>query len=266
MIHARIGIRVLAEHFLSLKNNSKNTIGIVNLAVDPVAIVSGIGHYVQQLCDLNYGSFPEFEIVGDRQARFAYIDVHLEYILMEIIKNAMRATDQSKIWEYSFTTVKKDDDMDFLSSQARLSMQQATGGPIAGLGFGLPMSRVYAKYFGGMLDVRSVAGLDKNFVNKHLDGHRLVDSKTQTTRIDELDIHFHKGVVQRNGSVLYTSSRKVLMTNLKKNATGLFVPFESVKKRLTIMGSLTNDRKFISIVHLQGYYRTDCMEAFNAVP
>ncbi|KAI8898246.1 histidine kinase-like ATPase [Globomyces pollinis-pini] len=198
MIHARIGIRVLAEHFLSLKNNSKNTIGIVNLAVDPVAIVSGIGHYVQQLCDLNYGSFPEFEIVGDRQARFAYIDVHLEYILMEIIKNAMRATveeserlkrlehppieicistskddiifrfrdqgggiplqHQSKIWEYSFTTVKKDDDMDFLSSQARLSMQQATGGPIAGLGFGLPMSRVYAKYFGGMLDVRSVAG------------------------------------------------------------------------------------------------------------
>jgi signal transduction histidine kinase len=38
-------------------------------------------------------------------------------------------------------------------------MVHSTGGPIAGLGFGLPMSRVYAKYFGGSLDIRSVCGI-----------------------------------------------------------------------------------------------------------
>lgn len=63
--------------------------------------------------------------------------------------------DQARVWEYSFTTVEKDDD-DLYAS--RMAMQQSTGGPIAGLGFGLPMSRVYAKYFGGSLEFRSVIG------------------------------------------------------------------------------------------------------------
>lgn len=62
--------------------------------------------------------------------------------------------DQDRVWEYSFTTVAKDDEM----AITRMNMQQSTGGPIAGLGFGLPMSRVYAKYFGGSLEFRSVSG------------------------------------------------------------------------------------------------------------
>ena len=60
------------------------------------------------------------------------------------------------------------------STQARMNMQSGVGGPIAGLGFGLPMSRVYgishptsfqsfltlfvAKYFGGSLILKSVPG------------------------------------------------------------------------------------------------------------
>lgn len=50
--------------------------------------------------------------------------------------------DLHRVWEYSFTTVQKQED-DFLSNQSQMSMQSSTGGPIAGLGFGLPMSRVY---------------------------------------------------------------------------------------------------------------------------
>jgi len=62
--------------------------------------------------------------------------------------------DEPRAWEYSFTTVDKDEELNI----SQVSMQSATGGPIAGLGFGLPMSRVYAGYFGGSLDFKSVSG------------------------------------------------------------------------------------------------------------
>ncbi|KAJ2784170.1 hypothetical protein H4R18_001297 [Coemansia javaensis] len=43
-----------------------------------------------------------------------------------------------------------------MSLQTNLAMQQGVGGPIAGLGFGLPMARLYAEYFGGSLDIVSM--------------------------------------------------------------------------------------------------------------
>jgi len=42
--------------------------------------------------------------------------------------------------------------------QSRMDMQAGLGGPMAGLGYGLPMSRVYAQFFGGDLDLVSLYG------------------------------------------------------------------------------------------------------------
>lgn len=56
------------------------------------------------------------------------------------------SADLPHIWDYSYTTVPKYDDSDgIFATQARMSMQAGVGGPIAGLGFGLPMSRIYGK-------------------------------------------------------------------------------------------------------------------------
>lgn len=92
---------------------------------------------------------------------------------------------RDEIFSYSFTTVKdgfdegRVDDVDIpldqgssgiqgkpvssdpnndniFSPQARLSMQMGVGGPMAGLGFGLPMARIYARSFGGHLDLISL--------------------------------------------------------------------------------------------------------------
>jgi len=47
---------------------------------------------IQELCSLNYGIFPEIKITGAIHEEFPYIPVHMEYIVFELLKNAMRAT------------------------------------------------------------------------------------------------------------------------------------------------------------------------------
>ncbi|KAJ3005495.1 hypothetical protein HKX48_000647 [Thoreauomyces humboldtii] len=199
MIHARIGIRVIAEHHLSLDIPTPSYIGVVNTRLSPATLLTAVGNYARDLCELNYGSAPEFVVEGHTQSVMAYIGVHLEYVFMELLKNAMRATvefsqrtgrmehppvevvvcqseqeviirirdqgggisekDLPHIWDYSWTTVPKDDDSDgIFGTQARMGMQAGVGGPMAGLGFGLPMSRIYAKYFQGSLEIRSLEG------------------------------------------------------------------------------------------------------------
>ncbi|KAJ5190619.1 uncharacterized protein N7498_009604 [Penicillium cinerascens] len=66
------------------------------------------------------------------------------------------------IWSYSFTTFS---DMDFRGSENgnldALNTIAASGGhlsSIAGLGYGLPLSRAYAEYFGGSIAVQSLWG------------------------------------------------------------------------------------------------------------
>lgn len=67
-----------------------------------------------------------------------------------------------QIWSYSFTTFS---DMDFHNSENgnldALNTIAASGGhlsSIAGLGYGLPLSRAYAEYFGGSIAVQSLWG------------------------------------------------------------------------------------------------------------
>ncbi|KAJ2779444.1 hypothetical protein GGI15_003879 [Coemansia interrupta] len=69
------------------------------------------------------------------------------------------------VFEYSWSSVMSpsaaDDasgSMAAMSLQTNIALQQGVGGPIAGLGFGLPMARLYAGYFGGSLDIVSMEG------------------------------------------------------------------------------------------------------------
>ncbi len=81
--------------------------------------------------------------------------------------------DLNRVWDYSYTTVPRleQEEHGLFGAESRLQVQHAIGGPMAGLGFGLPMSRTYgtfpisclAKYFGGSLEFRSVMGHGTDF-------------------------------------------------------------------------------------------------------
>ncbi|GAQ83948.1 mitochondrial pyruvate dehydrogenase kinase [Klebsormidium nitens] len=66
---------------------------------------------------------------------------------------------QPKIWKYGYTSV--DPTISLGSSSASPVADFRTGAamdPMAGLGFGLPVSRLYAQYFGGNIELMSIPG------------------------------------------------------------------------------------------------------------
>eukprot|EP00158_Paraphelidium_tribonemae_P009432 Partr_v1_DN28865_c0_g1_i3_m34474 putative Branched chain ketoacid dehydrogenase kinase len=196
MIQARIGIRVIAEHHLALHEEVDGYSGIINHRLSPFAMIRKCAPLAQSLSEANYGSFPDFTVDGHLDTTFPYIDVHLEYILFELMKNSFRATvEYSKligrkehppvqitigkgdedvsirirdcgggipasklksVWKYSFSTVSEDED--FLSAAMQLSVVHGTGGPMAGLGFGLPMTKIYSGWAGGSINLVSLDG------------------------------------------------------------------------------------------------------------
>ncbi len=61
-----------------------------------------------------------------------------------------------RIWSYLFTTATPA--FSVVGSEVSSTGDHGTDTPLAGLGYGLPISRGYARYFGGDLNVMSMEG------------------------------------------------------------------------------------------------------------
>ncbi|QKX58201.1 uncharacterized protein TRUGW13939_05322 [Talaromyces rugulosus] len=259
-LRARIGTRLIAEQHLALHFASQpisdenpnppasqreqcppNYIGVIDTMLRPSQIIRSCEHFVGEICELKYGVRPSLVIGGEPDTAFAYIPVHVEYIITELLKNAFRAVVESgnerepievtiaaapdvpgnhpnpiphlphhardgdvnveigqevpvanenirltnassqsitirirdrgggippevlpQIWSYSFTTFSENDlpggtngNIDALNT---ISGSGGNTSTIAGLGYGLPLSRAYAEYFGGSIAVQSLWG------------------------------------------------------------------------------------------------------------
>jgi len=242
-LRARIGTRLIAEQHIGLHvssqphrdeqssnyNSDSSYIGVIDTALQPASIINSCGNFVSEICELKYGVRPTWIIDGEPETTFAYIPVHLEYIITELLKNAFRATVESgkshepiiitiavdpessgnaakerkslednhngypliavfddsapgvtirirdrgggispdvlpNIWSYSFTTFSDDDELPGQTSNSmnmdalNVISSSGEGSSIAGLGYGLPLSRAYAEYFGGGIAVQSLYG------------------------------------------------------------------------------------------------------------
>ncbi|KAK4130063.1 alpha-ketoacid dehydrogenase kinase [Trichocladium antarcticum] len=247
-LRARIGTRLVAEQHIALHFSSTphfdpaasptpcpehpSYIGAIDTALRPASTIDSCGGFVADICELNYGVRPQWIIDGEPDTTFAFVPMHLEYIITELLKNAFRATVENgmsrepivitiapeppavktpqshvrldppnesrgafdrnaiaplddnapgvtirirdrghgissdildHIWSYSFTTFSESDDVPGAWSGAddALSVISASSNgasSIAGLGYGLPLSRAYAEYFGGGIAVQSLHG------------------------------------------------------------------------------------------------------------
>ncbi|KAL7915623.1 histidine kinase [Trichoderma velutinum] len=262
-LRARIGTRLISEQHIALHFSSQphfdpgasptpcpehpTYIGVIDTALKPALTIESCAGFVADICELRYGIRPKLIINGEPETTFAFLPMHLEYIITELLKNAFRASIESKsnepivvtiapepplkhqpggvpeiktppedlglfksdaikplddnapgvtirirdrgggippdvlpnIWSYSFTTFSEDDDVPGSTGNDGLGAiaTASTGGSsIAGLGYGLPLSRAYAEYFGGGIAVQSLYGWGTD-VYLRLKGVGKVDKK-----------------------------------------------------------------------------------------
>lgn len=145
------------------------------------------------VCEEHYGLFkgPPVQLVCPPDLTFMYVPSHLNHMLFELLKNSLRAvverygvdqednfppikvivvegkeditikisdegggiprSEMPLVWTYMYTTAQSEDlDPEFNASDFKA--------PMAGFGYGLPLARLYARYFGGDLKLISMEG------------------------------------------------------------------------------------------------------------
>jgi pyruvate dehydrogenase kinase 2/3/4 len=189
---SRIGIRMLIGQHIAMHEGSRpGYAGLICEKCSPAAVVKEAIGNAQNLCLLHYTVAPEVGVFGKVDLAFTYVPSHLHHMLFELLKNSMRAVVEfhghecsnlptirvvvaegredltikisdegggiprsgiSRIWTYLYSTADA-------SRMAPMSLYHSDfQAPMAGLGYGLPISRLYARYFGGDLQVISMEG------------------------------------------------------------------------------------------------------------
>eukprot|EP00729_Bicosta_minor_P000150 gene150-32864_t len=153
--------------------------GIIQEDCDMTGIVRKTFEKTKTICLHTYGCAPELVLTGPECKTFAYVPSHIQYMLLELFKNAVRATVEQQRREHgdkigieippievslyrgqNDVTIKVRDKGGGIPRRMhdRVANEDIGARPIAGEGFGLPLVRIYSKYFGGDLSFQSLEG------------------------------------------------------------------------------------------------------------
>jgi len=194
---SRIGIRMLIGQHIALtdqrQRSDPNYVGVICTKTNVRDLAQEAIENARFVCEDHYGLFdaPKVQLVCNPDIQFMYVPGHLSHMLFETLKNSLRAVVETHgqdkeefpvtkvivaegkeditikvsdegggiprsaiplVWTYMYTTVDQTPslDPDFNKSDFKA--------PMAGFGYGLPISRLYARYFGGDLKLISMEG------------------------------------------------------------------------------------------------------------
>ncbi|QRV91641.1 alpha-ketoacid dehydrogenase kinase [Ceratobasidium sp. AG-Ba] len=192
---SRIGIRFLIGQHVALNTQESHPdyVGIICTRCNVHDVAHEAIENARFVCEEHYALFkgPPVQLICPPDLHFPYVPGHLSHILFELLKNSLRAvverygpesernlppikvivvegheditikiSDEGGgiprssvplVWGYLFTTMEGQNlDQDFHASDFKA--------PMAGFGYGLPLSRLYARYFGGDLRLISMEG------------------------------------------------------------------------------------------------------------
>ncbi|KAI9469335.1 mitochondrial branched-chain alpha-ketoacid dehydrogenase kinase-domain-containing protein [Zychaea mexicana] len=192
---SRIGIRMLIGQHSALYRlpSRKDYVGVICTKTKVHDIAQDAIANARYICEEYYGLFkaPEVQMFCPGDIEFMYVPSHLNHMLFELLKNSLRAvverfgidyednyppikliiahgkeditikiSDEGGgiprsgiplVWTYMYTTAEAQE----LEPEYNRSDFRA---PMAGFGYGLPISRLYARYFGGDLKLISMEG------------------------------------------------------------------------------------------------------------
>ncbi|KAK1240019.1 hypothetical protein MKX08_007461 [Trichoderma sp. CBMAI-0020] len=198
---SRIGIRMLIGQHIALTDQSHHRdptyVGVICTKTNVKELAQEAIENARFVCEDHYGLFeaPRIQLVCNPNLDFMYVPGHLSHMLFETLKNSLRAVVETHgmdkqefpvtkvivaegkeditikisdegggiarsaiplVWTYMYTTVDRTPnlDPDFDKSDFKA--------PMAGFGYGLPISRLYARYFGGDLKLISMEGFEKS--------------------------------------------------------------------------------------------------------
>uniref|UniRef100_A0A2K6G3F5 Protein-serine/threonine kinase n=2 Tax=Propithecus coquereli TaxID=379532 RepID=A0A2K6G3F5_PROCO len=172
-------------------------IGSIDPTCNVADVVKDAYETAKMLCEQYYLVAPELEVeefnakAPDKPIQVVYVPSHLFHMLFELFKNSMRATvelheDRKEGYPAvkTLVTLGKEDlsikisdlgggvplrKIDRLfnymySTAPRPSLEPSRAAPLAGFGYGLPISRLYARYFQGDLKLYSMEGVGTDAV------------------------------------------------------------------------------------------------------
>uniref|UniRef100_A0A8C1N215 Protein-serine/threonine kinase n=1 Tax=Cyprinus carpio TaxID=7962 RepID=A0A8C1N215_CYPCA len=191
----RISIRMLINQHTLIFDGSTNpghpsSIGCIDSCCDVTNIISDAYECAKMLCEQYYFGSPELELREinaknkSQPIEISYVPSHLYHMVFELFKNAMRATIENHETSSTLPPIKvmvalggedlsiKISDrgggvpfrkIDRLFSYMYSTAPRPTIGdhqrtPMAGFGYGLPISRLYARYFQGDLQLYPMEG------------------------------------------------------------------------------------------------------------
>ncbi|XP_053593971.1 pyruvate dehydrogenase (acetyl-transferring) kinase, mitochondrial [Microplitis demolitor] len=191
---SRVSIRMLInQHTLLFGGvlNDNRRVGCIDPSCDVVSVIKDAYENARFLCDQYYLASPELivkqhnDFENGEVIKIIYVPSHLYHMLFELFKNSMRAimeyydgrSDNYPPIEVNIVRGKEDicvkmsdrgggiprSQMDQLfkymySTAPQPSKSDAHTVPLAGYGYGLPLSRLYARYFHGDLILLSCEG------------------------------------------------------------------------------------------------------------
>ncbi|XP_022706058.1 pyruvate dehydrogenase (acetyl-transferring) kinase, mitochondrial-like isoform X1 [Varroa jacobsoni] len=194
---SRISIRMLINQHTSLFGDldaddrppgNGGRVGVIDPYCDITVVTLDAFENAKFLCDQYYLTSPNMHlecIPPDKRVRIVYVPSHLYHILFELFKNAMRAvverhgpdTDSDKFPPLRILIVKGEEDITIRLSDMGGGIPRSASdllfqymystapepsptdsAPLAGYGYGLPLSRLYARYLHGDLTVTSIEG------------------------------------------------------------------------------------------------------------